>query len=316
MKKNYDLIDMFLIKFKKKVVVGLNNGQSGVTDIDANNTVTQFFKHSAPVNKVLRINDNNLATASNDTTVKLWDINTGILLCSLNHSSAVKSMAVLPNGYLATGSCDKNVYLWNLTSGVVFKNLTGHTGCVNDVQYNPLIGATGSLVSVSTDTTLIVWDLSSFTNIKRLLQAGPISCLLILPLGQMVTGSAAIIAYDTSFTKLFSVNPPSAPIIKSMAMMLDGVTVACGMNDSTILIFNMSSKTFGQSLTGHTQQVNTLDLLILAPDNQPFLISGSDDGLVNVWDVIENFIVKSINFSSPVNSVAYLYDEIGISKKN
>jgi WD40 repeat protein len=298
--------------------VGLGNGLSTANNVSSGVAVTQFSKHNASVNKVLRINSQNLATASNDASVKLWNLASGAYICSFNHSSPVKSMAVLPNGLLATGTCDSKINLWNLTSGVITKTLTGHSGCVTDLQFNPLIGASGSLASSADGSTFIVYDLaSSYTNVKQITNSISFNCLLILPLGQIVVGYTKIGIVDTSFNILANTNTPSSIPVLSMALMLDGVTIACGLSDNTIRLFSTSSYSFtGVSLTGHTQQVNSLELIVLSPYNLPFLISGSSDGSVMIWNMTSNAMIKTISMNSSVYSVAILYNETDLSNNS
>ncbi|KAI5684494.1 hypothetical protein M9H77_05722 [Catharanthus roseus] len=71
-----------------------------------------------------------LASASFDSTVKVWDIGQGKLLCSLNgHREPVYSVAFSPNGeFLATGSLDKSVYIWSLKDGKMIKKYTANGG--------------------------------------------------------------------------------------------------------------------------------------------------------------------------------------------
>ncbi|KAK0606468.1 hypothetical protein LWI29_038085 [Acer saccharum] len=71
-----------------------------------------------------------LASASFDSTVKLWDVELGKLFCSLNgHRDPVYSVAFSPNGeYLASGSLDKSVHIWSLKEGKIVKTYTGNGG--------------------------------------------------------------------------------------------------------------------------------------------------------------------------------------------
>ncbi|KAK4776262.1 hypothetical protein SAY86_004950 [Trapa natans] len=71
-----------------------------------------------------------LATASFDSTVKLWDVESGKLLHSLNgHRDPVYSVAFSPSGeYLASGSLDKSVHIWSLKDGKMVKTYTGNGG--------------------------------------------------------------------------------------------------------------------------------------------------------------------------------------------
>lgn len=71
-----------------------------------------------------------LASASFDSTVKLWDVDNGRLLRSLNgHRDPVYSVAFSPNGeYLASGSLDKSMHVWSLKDGKIVKTYTGNGG--------------------------------------------------------------------------------------------------------------------------------------------------------------------------------------------
>ncbi|KAA8522626.1 hypothetical protein F0562_013013 [Nyssa sinensis] len=71
-----------------------------------------------------------LASASFDSTVKLWDVELGRLLCSLNgHRDPVYSVAFSPNGeYLASGSLDKSMHIWSLKEGKIVKTYSGNGG--------------------------------------------------------------------------------------------------------------------------------------------------------------------------------------------
>ncbi|KAA8528484.1 hypothetical protein F0562_035839 [Nyssa sinensis] len=71
-----------------------------------------------------------LASASFDSTIKLWDVEMGSLLYSLNgHRDPVYSVAFSPNGeYLASGSLDKCMNIWSVKEGKIVKTYSGNGG--------------------------------------------------------------------------------------------------------------------------------------------------------------------------------------------
>ncbi|KAK2985658.1 hypothetical protein RJ640_006921 [Escallonia rubra] len=71
-----------------------------------------------------------LASASFDSTIKLWDVESGSLLYSLDgHRDPVYSAAFSPNGeYLASGSLDKCLHIWSVKEAKVLKTYTGNGG--------------------------------------------------------------------------------------------------------------------------------------------------------------------------------------------
>jgi WD40 repeat protein len=280
---------------------------------------------------VLRINSEQLITTSADNGVRLWTLSNGTFACGyFNHTQSVKSVVVL-GGRLVTGGCDSTLKVWDTTNGgTLLSTFTNaHTGCVNDLKLNPLIPTHGALVSVGADKLVKTWYFNvDYTLVLFGEAMGPfeqaIYCFVILSTGHMVFGSNRIDMRDINrhniinspgFVYPTGVSTPTA--ILSMAVLSDGVTVACGMNDGKILLFNTNSKTFDSILIGHTSAVNALVLIQLPSTNKTYLMSGSDDKRVNFWDDdTTKELVKQINLDVSVKSLAYLANDNGtISSK-
>jgi len=107
-----------------------------------------------------------LASASDDITVRLWDVATHKLLATLEgHTDEVWIVAFSPDGQiLASSSMDKTVRLWDVASHQLLATLTGHEGSVSGLAFSP----DGRLMaSASEDKTVRLADLKPLDDLNQ-----------------------------------------------------------------------------------------------------------------------------------------------------
>ena len=98
-----------------------------------------------------------LASGSNDNTVRLWDVQTGALLHTLEgHTAVVIGVAFAPDGrLLASSAWDDTVRLWEVATGQPVRRTQGNTSEVLSVTFAP----DGRLLaSSSPDGAIRLWD--------------------------------------------------------------------------------------------------------------------------------------------------------------
>ncbi|MDY6899046.1 MAG: TIR domain-containing protein, partial [Cyanobacteriota bacterium] len=108
-----------------------------------------------------------LASASHDNTIRLWDKDTGKITNILNgHFSDVYSVCWSPDGeMLASGSSDNTIRIWNINTGQTLFVLEGHTGSVNCVEFS----FDGKLLaSKSSDGTVRLWRCDTWKTVAIL----------------------------------------------------------------------------------------------------------------------------------------------------
>ncbi|KAF2811756.1 uncharacterized protein BDZ99DRAFT_487370 [Mytilinidion resinicola] len=117
--------------------------------------------HSSFVNSVAFSHDSaRLASASDDCTVKIWDVSSGACLQTLEgHSNIVSSVAFShDSAQLASASGDCTVKIWDASGGACLQTLEGHSSFVNSVAFSH---DSAQLASASGDWTVKIWDASS-----------------------------------------------------------------------------------------------------------------------------------------------------------
>jgi len=101
-----------------------------------------------------------IASASNDHTLRVWQVDTGKkIFLARNRSYVVHAVAWSPDGkYIASGSSDTTVRVWEVSSGHNVFIYRGHTGSVHAVAWSP----DGKYIaSGSSDTTVQIWQARS-----------------------------------------------------------------------------------------------------------------------------------------------------------
>ncbi len=131
------------------------------------------------------------ATASEDTTVKLWDVPSRTATHTLRgHEAAVRVVAFSPDGrLLLSASDDQTARFWDPLSGRELRQLTGHAGAVQCASFSP---DGRQAVTGGKDRLIKVWDVETGQEIRTFTRSTfAMSCVSYSPDGKLIIAGSA-----------------------------------------------------------------------------------------------------------------------------
>jgi U3 small nucleolar RNA-associated protein 13 len=215
--------------------------------------------HSESVVQVKFSKNLDLATASLDRTIKLWDFkkalnSAGNLICTnstIAHQKDINCIQFSPNSsILASASQDKSIKFWKVPDLSLQSTLTGHKRGVKDVCFSDIEKV---LVSASSDKTVKLWSIQT---------------------------SACLKTFEGHTMSVLR-----AEVISS------GTQIISAGTDSTIRLWNMKSNECINCFSeGLNEKVTTM---CLAADRS-FMVTATQDSEIQIWkDVtIEEQIIQ------------------------
>ncbi len=212
-----------------------------------------FVGHSANVDAVAVSHSGLKAvTASEDNTLKLWDLKTGSAIWRLpeagRHADTVTYVDFAPDDKtILSASNDGTIKQWDVATGQLVQTLRAKNGQVWVVVYSPdghMALSSGLTEGPATDMEL--WDLLSGKTIK------------------VFRGHTAQVA--------------------GIAFSPDGRWALSGSHDGSIKLWDVQSGEYesGRKFEGHTGPVNCVGF---SPTDRDLAVSASFDGSVRLWDV-------------------------------
>lgn len=276
--------------------------------------------HSRFVNAVAISPDGTLlASASGDTTVKLWRFSSGEAIRTLaGHWDLVNSVAFSPDGAtLASGSADQTIKLWRVADGALLRTLYGHTEFVSSVAFSP-DGST--LLSGGGDTSLRLWRVAngallqtSFGHISTIwsLAISPDGALAASGSGSLLeapgTGENTIKLWRLSDGVVVRTLQGHSADVWSVRFSPEGTLLASGSGDKTIKLWRVSDGAPVRTLAGHSAEVLSV---AFTPDGLT-LASGSrhPDNTLKFWRASDGATLLSYNQETYfINSIAFSPD--------
>ncbi|KAL0488071.1 THO complex subunit 3 [Acrasis kona] len=237
------------------------------------------------------------------------------------HRNKVISIAWSNKGKLASGSSDHTAKVWNIsntsrtTREVEFQ---GHTGVVNQVQFDPTNGNT--LATASVDKSVRLWDVRvSGANkcLHKIPTVGENINLAWRPDGvHLVVGNKedTISIIDVRTHKILK-SVKYKHLVNELKWDKTGQLLVMTTGNGNIEVFDYdveritanSSQTWQRvrPIPAHTRDVFCIDF---DPLGRYFAV-GSEDSIVSLWSLPEFIPVRSISsFEEPIKNVSFSFD--------
>ncbi|GEA25616.1 protein TolB [Microcystis aeruginosa NIES-4325] len=262
-----------------------------------------------------------LASSSSDGTIKLWNVETGEEIHTLNldnfASDGIDSVRFSPDSKTLV-SAGRVIQLWNVETGEEIPTDMGRDGYVDtrmghdkDISFSP---DSKTLASSSDGTTIKLWNVETGKEIRPLKgddsSVQSVSFSLDGKILAAGSGDKTIKLWDVETGEKIRTLKGDNSLAQSVSFSPDGKTLASGSDDGTIKLWDVKTGEKIRTLKGDNSLVQSVSF---SPDGKT-LASGSDDGSIKLWDVKtgekiltlkgHDWAVKSVSFSPDSKTLA------------
>ncbi|GAK57019.1 serine/threonine protein kinase with WD40 repeats [Candidatus Vecturithrix granuli] len=242
-------------------------------------------EHHKGVTSVAVTPDGRLAiSGSQDTTLRLWDIETGKCLRLFDgHWLAVTSVAITPDArFVISGSEDAALRLWDLASAHCLRVYEGHEQEVTAVtmsNYGRFI------LSGSKDGTVRLWNPST-TECLQILKGHRrgVTSVTMTPDRRIVISASddrTIRFWERTSGKCLRVLKGHKQRVTEVLVTPDGRFLLSASGDQTLRLWRISTAKCLLVLKGHDHEITSITI---TTDGR-FALSGSLDKTVKLWDL-------------------------------
>jgi WD40 repeat protein len=245
-----------------------------------------------------------MITGSSDKTLRLWDLETGVVLKKMEgHSNRVLELAVSRDGQImASGDGGGEIIAWRGETGEsLTEPIKAHSDRICSVDFSPdgAVLATGSY-----DTTTKFWCTKTWQMQGEPIKCHDLKCVRYSPSGELLAIAA--------LTNIRIYNPGTREYIASLegyslslAWTPDGTCLLSTGNNYTMREWDtLTWEQVGRPWKGHPGYIRTI---AIHPAGT-LVACASDDNQVRLWRLSDQRTIAIFEHSSPLLSVTFSSD--------
>jgi eukaryotic-like serine/threonine-protein kinase len=223
-----------------------------------------------------------IASASFDTSVQVWNANTGQPYYKYNHSNAVNDVkSSLDKTHIASAGEDSVVQVRDATTGTLILTYRNHTDAVNTVEWAP---DGYHIVSASRDKTVQIWDATAGSAIYTYRgHTNEVWAAAWSPDGRYVVSASAdgtAQVWDANSGATLIIYRKHNATVRSVFWSPDGRRIATASDDETVHVWDASNGNTLLIYRGHTGLMRT----VAWSNNSTRIVSGARDATAQIWD--------------------------------
>lgn len=262
--------------------------------------------HSDDVRSIAFSPDGNLlASGGNDQTIKIWKIDSGRQLRTLNTDSSIDTVIFSPDGkFLASSGDNDGIRIWDAASGKLIKKLVGKK-IYRDMAFSP----DGKTLASCGFEFVTLWDVAAGKELRKIPAQTKeyVSSVAFSPDGKTLAASgwnAGVNLWNAETGEQIKEFPGAEYAAFAIVFSPDGKKLFTGNRDNSVKILDLETGDL-QVLRGHE---NTVLSIAISPDGKR-LASGSRDKSVKIWDTVTGTQMKTLLPSDKqVSSVSFSPD--------
>ncbi|MFD0797191.1 caspase family protein [Maribacter chungangensis] len=227
-----------------------------------------------------------------DNTARIWDVNTGKLVRTLEHTDPVNLAQFSPNSKLVVTSSDHITRLWDVNTGKILHILEGNNDWVKAALFSP----DGELViAISEENTIFLWEVKTGKLIRVFKgHTKSVNSALFSPDGKLiVTGSNdnTVRIWEVNTGQLVKILEGHTKSVNSALFSPDGKLILTASDDNTARIWEVNTGKLVKILNGHTESVNSARF---SPDGK-HIVTASNDNTARLWEVSLGKLIHNLD---------------------